>query len=135
MKKPKETAGAWDVRREISLARPLLEQDIAELTRRLELLPGLKIFEADRGGTRMTVVYDASLLSYGVLTTALEDAGFALAPGWWNAMKIRIHDFTDSNARDNATAPPPACCNKPPKQAECQPGGQRSSILAENPER
>jgi hypothetical protein len=33
---------------------------------------------------------------------------------WWTRLKASWYQYTDTNARDNANAPPAACCNKLP---------------------
>ena len=106
----------WDVRRIIRLAGALNPEDVADISQVLEALPGMSSsLQVEAGSTQITVVYDASRLDYTVVVTALEEAGFAVAKDWWNGLKARVYQFSDANARDNAKAPPPACCNKPPK--------------------
>ena len=106
----------WDVRRVIRLAGALTPEDVADIRQALEALPGMSSsLQVEAGSTQITVVYDASRLDYTVVVTALEEAGFAVAKDWWNGLKARVYQFSDANARDNAKAPSPACCNKPPK--------------------
>jgi len=110
-----KTMNTWDSKRSIRLAGPLMVEDLAALREALEALPGMNLVQAEMGNTQIRVVYDASRLDYNLVLSAIEEAGFAVRHDWWNTLKAKVYEFSDSNARDNAKAPPPACCNKPPK--------------------
>jgi len=78
-------------------------------------MPGVTRVQMEAGQSRLRVTYDASKTDYRTLGLGVEQAGLALAGGWWNHLKVRLYQFSDTNARDNAKAPPPSCCNKPPR--------------------
>ncbi len=62
------------------------------------------------------VEYDQCKVSYQQLCEHLQQQGFTLKAGWLDKLKMQWLDYIDTTARENASAPPPACCNKPPKQ-------------------
>jgi hypothetical protein len=64
---------------------------------------------------RLDVRYNASQLNYQLIAETLEKTGFPVWDNWWSRLKDNWYRFSGDNARDNAKAPPPACCNKPPK--------------------
>jgi hypothetical protein len=55
-------------------------------------------------------------MDYLTVVRLLEEQGFPPSNNWWARVKASWFQFTDSNARENANLPPPACCNKAPKK-------------------
>ncbi len=109
------SAGAWEVKRVIRL--PTLE-GAADATRAREVLaalPGVLEVEPDLERRRLTVCYDSSRLDYRTLTSTLEGVGLAPAGGLLGRIRASLWQYADTNARENAKAPPPPCCNQPPK--------------------
>ncbi len=107
--------GAWEVRR--SIAVPTLDKfgDAEKLESELAELGGVCKVVADAERHRIELCYDASRTDYQAVAAALKQAGFPPSGSWWNRLKGNWFQFTDTNAHDNASAPPPSCCNKPPK--------------------
>ncbi len=110
-----DNGNTWDVTRHIPLSKALQDKEGTELIQALEALYGVASVTVGKGNRQIRVVYDASRVDYRTLSLALEEAGFTRAHGWWNRLKAKLYAYSDANARDNAKAPPPACCNKPPK--------------------
>ncbi len=111
----KDKGNTWNVTRHIPLSRALQDGEALELMQTLENLYGVTSVVIDKGNRQICVVYDASRVDYRTLILAVEEAGLARASGWWNGLKAKLYAYSDANARENAKAPPPACCNKPPK--------------------
>ncbi len=110
-----QTTDSWVVRRHIKI--PALSQaaDAAAVVGTIGELPGIHSVTTDLDRHQILVDYDASQSSYREIKQALMDAGLPPANSWWDRMKGGWYQYTDENARENAKAPPPACCNKPPK--------------------
>jgi copper chaperone CopZ len=103
------------VRRRIELPALAGEADAKMVEQALDALPGVANATADIANHHLEVEYDAALIDYQAIMKAVESAGFPPSHSWRNRARAGIYQFMDSNARDNAKAPPPACCNKPPK--------------------
>lgn len=110
-----QTSGAWEVRRCIKI--PALSQaaDAATVVAAVGELPGVHSVITDLDQHQIVVDYDASQSSYQEIVQTLKGAGLSPANGWWDRMKGGWYQYTDENARENAKAPPPSCCNKPPR--------------------
>lgn len=111
-----KSAGFWDVCRKIRIAGLQEAADATEMTRILEALNGVKKVKPEVEKARVIICYDASRIDYKTISAALQGKGFAPAAGWWSRLKGGWYQFNDSNARENARLPPPACCNKPPPE-------------------
>ena len=103
------------VRRRIEIPALASEADAMRVEQALDALPGLANVVADIAKHHLEVRYDAAQLNYQAIIQALESAGFPPSHGWSSRLRRSVYQFLDGNARDNAKAPPPACCNKPPK--------------------
>ena len=112
---PLKPEGTWEVRR--SIAVPTLDKfgDAEKLESVLAELGGICKVVADAERHRVELRYDASCTDYQAVAAALKRAGFPPSDDWWSRLKGNWFQFTDTNAHDNASAPPPSCCNKPPK--------------------
>jgi hypothetical protein len=111
-----QAGGIWDVRRRIRVPALGHEADAAALVRVMESFNGVKEVVADAGRNRIDIRYDASVVDYQSLMAVLEEQGYPPAKNWWTSLKGNWYQFTDSNSRENANLPPPACCNKAPKK-------------------
>ncbi len=108
-------AGAWEVRRRIKVPALAHDADAMAVERNLSPLPGVRKVAADATRLQVVVLYDITGTDYQTILASLEELGFPPLDNWWSRRKMSWYQFTDSNGRDNAKAPPPACCNKPPK--------------------
>jgi copper chaperone CopZ len=107
--------GVWDVRRRIAIPSLGATSDVAGIVAALEELEGVKSVDVELEKKRIHVAYDASRIDYHSITSLLSESGFPPLNSWWANMRAKMYQFTDSNARENANAPAPPCCNKPPK--------------------
>ncbi len=107
--------GPWEVRRSISLPSMVHAADGMALERVVRAMPGVLDVASNVEKHRFVVRYNASQLNYHSIVELIEKTGFPPLDNWWSRFKGNLYRFSDDNARDNARAPPPACCNKPPK--------------------
>lgn len=106
---------AWTVRRTIRIPRLINAEDEYAIKQALRSLPGMINIKTNTKRMKITVNYDASQLNYKTITKVLIKIGMPTLNNWWSRFKGSCYHYTDSNARDNANAPAPACCNKPPR--------------------
>jgi hypothetical protein len=83
------------------------------LVARLTALDGVldAVLEQDRRKVR--VRYNAGRVGYGELEAVLADAGVLDTTRRWQRFVASWYRYLDTNARDNANAPPAACCSNP----------------------
>jgi hypothetical protein len=62
------------------------------------------------------VTYDQQVYVYSGVLNRFSEAGIMLKKGLFPGLKTFVLDHLDSVARDNANAPPPSCCSKPPRK-------------------
>jgi hypothetical protein len=82
----------------------------------IEMVPGVKCVNFDSHKRQLQIEYDLLINSYSKFNDLLivnniygkGDIKFKLQSIWY--------DYLDTTARDNAQAPPAACCNKPPRR-------------------
>ncbi len=91
------------------------EADAIIVEAKIGSLPGVRAVVADVKKHRVMVCYDVARTDYLTVIDALERAGFPPVDNWLSRRKRDWYKFTENNAKENAKAPPPACCNKPPK--------------------
>ncbi len=113
---PAQPSGAWEVTRGIKVPALRHAADAMQLTQALETSTGVHRAQAQVDKQRIVVRYDATQTDYRSIVCILEETGYPPTKNWWARMLASWYQFTDTNARDNANAPPPACCNKPPRQ-------------------
>ena len=107
--------GPWEVRRRIKLPSMKHAADGMAVERVVGEMPGVLAVLAKIDKHQVVVRYDASQLNYHSIMDTIEKTGFPPLNNWWNRFKGNWYRFFDENARENAKAPPSACCNKPPK--------------------
>lgn len=110
-----KSGGAWNVNRRINIPVLAHATDGVKIERILNEVPGVREVIVNVEKHLIVVRYDASKSDYQMIVERLENAGFPQSNSWWSRLRGSLYQFTDTNARDNAKAPPPACCNKPPK--------------------
>ncbi len=107
--------GAWEARRKIRIPALAGEAGAMALEAQVGSLPGVRAVAANVDKHQIVVRYDVTETDYLSVLDALKNSGFPAADNWWARRKRDWYEFTEGNARENAKAPPPACCNKPPK--------------------
>ena len=105
--------GAWDVRHWISIPALGHEADGNAIAAALGKLQGMRRVRAYVGRKRIRVLYDQTKLDFYLIKDQLEQVGFPMADSWWWRQKENWFQYLDTNARDNANAPPPVCCSNP----------------------
>lgn len=107
--------GVWEVRRRIQIPALVQAADTAAMESTLSTLAGFRKMAADVEKHQIIVRYDASQSDYQSIVDVLENTGFPPLDNWWGRFKGSWFEYCDTNARDNAKAPSPPCCNKPPR--------------------
>ncbi len=64
---------------------------------------------------RLKIVYDPLQMRLDYLLKLLEQQGISLAGGWLQSCRLAWYQYQDEAVCENAGAPPPACCNRPPR--------------------
>lgn len=108
-------SGPWEVRRRIKLQSMGHAADALAVEHALAELPGVVKVVADVDKQLVVVRYNASQQNYENIVETMKKTGFPPLNNWWSRFKRNWYHSSDEIARDNAHAPPPACCNKPPK--------------------
>ena len=78
--------------------------------------PAIKKVDYDNTAENLLIEYDQLLLNYTGLLAILSGLGVSYKKGLIFNIHTSWYDYLDTTARENASAPPPACCNKPPKR-------------------
>jgi len=112
---PTQPSGPLEFRRRIRVPALMHEADAITLQAKVGSLPGVRAVVVDLRQRWVMVCYDVTKSDYLAVIGALEDSGFTSEDNWFSRRKKEWYGFTETNAKDNAKAPPPACCNKPPK--------------------
>jgi len=107
--------GVWDVNRRIQIPGLVHAADGMAIERAVNAVSGVRSISMDMDKHQILVRYDASRSDYEEIVEVLENTGFPSSENWWSRVRGSWYQYSDTNARDNAKAPPPACCNKPPK--------------------
>lgn len=110
-----QNRGVWDVRRKIVIPALAGEDDPSPAIEAVEALDGVRSVSVEAEKKQLAVAYDASRIDYHSIAVSLSEAGFPPSDSWWSNLRAKMYQFTDTNARENANAPAPPCCNKPPK--------------------
>lgn len=105
----------WVVTRKIPVSLQNISGVEKGLDSALSSLPGVIEVGVDFKNLRITIEYDVTQLQYKAVLEAIVKAGGVIKDDFWFRWKQGWIEFTETNMRDNAKAPPPACCNKPPK--------------------
>ncbi|WP_273439966.1 heavy-metal-associated domain-containing protein [Sedimenticola selenatireducens] len=107
--------GTWEVLRRVGVSITNHSDNSLAVDDVVSQVTGVKNIVLDNDARELWVLYDASQVDYQAIVQALTEAGFPPIDNWWTRFKGSIYQYSDTNARVNAKAPPPACCNKSPK--------------------
>ena len=110
-----KSEGAWDVNRRITIPALVHAADGMAIERVVNTISGVRNVSINVDKHQVVVHYDASKSDYQGIVELLENTGFPLSDSLWSRVRGNWYQYSDTNARENAKALPPACCNKPPK--------------------
>ena len=82
----------------------------------LEATSGIENVLFSTGEDNLFVEYDPIKIVYSNIEEILNEQQVNRAYGFKQRLLSIWYDYLDTTARDNALAPPPACCNKPPRR-------------------
>ena len=77
--------------------------------------PAIRNVDFDRKRSVIVAEYNQLLIHYSGLLTLLSNHSINTRHSFGFSLRKSWYDYLDINTRENALAPPPACCNKPPK--------------------
>lgn len=105
---------AWEVKRRICIPglRDQAGRELAEKV--LTSIDGVEQLSVNPRKPVVVVAYLLTKTDYQSLERALAAAGLPPAADRWARFKSGWYQSLDLNGRNNASAPAPACCNKPP---------------------
>ena len=106
----------WVVKRKISVVFKEKACDDIVLERAIASFPGISYISVDTTKCEITIQYNVTRVRYYQIITEIKKAGASIKGGILSKWKQGWIEFTEINMRENAKAPPPACCNKPPKR-------------------
>ncbi len=107
--------GDWDIGHGLRIPALKSSDDAEALHALLDPLPGMHAVHADTRRRRLRLEYDASQLVWPEIAQLLQAAGYPPANTFWGRARTAWFDYVDANTRRESKAPPPACCNRPPK--------------------
>jgi hypothetical protein len=70
----------------------------------------------DSSRNSLLIEYNQILISYSSLLAILYEQHISYKKSFGFNIRKTWYDYLDENTRENALAPSPACCNKPPKR-------------------
>lgn len=82
----------------------------------LEATSGIENVSYDTNENILFVEYDPIKVTYSKIENILNDQKINRTNGVRQRLLSIWYDYLDTTARDNALAPPAACCNKPPRR-------------------
>jgi hypothetical protein len=103
-------------KRKIPIASDCKQLQIKTVSGVLETTSGIEKVLFDNSKNNLTVEYDAIKISYSRIENILSDQQINRTNGIRQRLLSIWYDYLDIAARDNALAPPAACCNKPPRR-------------------
>jgi len=108
------TRSVWEVRRRIRVPGLRDEEGRAVAEKVLTDIDGVVQVRVKAQKPVVVVDYLLTKTDYQSLERALGASGLAPAAGRWARFKSGWYQNLDLTGRDNASAPVPACCSKPP---------------------
>ncbi len=106
---------AWEACRTIHLPALSHTADTMAVEKAISEADGIIQLQINLGQKRLKVLYNTTITNFLTISELLEDIGFPPDDSRWNRFKASWYVYLDENARNNARAPAPPCCNKPPK--------------------
>ncbi len=112
------------MKKSLPISRKFSLKDCANGSPSDKLLParlldvGISNVQIDRN--KLEVTYDQQVYKFSEIVQLLLDSGFKIEKGFLYGFKSFWLDYLDTVARENASAPPPSCCNKPPRKGQAR---------------
>jgi len=97
---------AWQVKRSFK---------VASTSGQIHSLTGADTVSWNQKRDRITVLYDIRTTDYETILQQLFDAGVVVKRGFWSRWFGKMYQSSDLIGRENASARPAPCCNKPPR--------------------
>jgi hypothetical protein len=103
-------------KRKIPVSPGCRQLQVRKVTGVLEATSGIEnvLFNTNEGN--LIIECDPIKIIYSNIEKILNDQQVNRAHGFKQGLLSIWYDYLDTTARDNALAPPPACCNKPPRR-------------------
>lgn len=103
------------VKRKVALSFIGSKEPISKSISLIRNNPQIKKVDYAGADKSLLIEYDQLLLNFTGLLAILSGLGVSYKKGFIFNCRTSWYDYLDTTARENASAPPPACCNKPPK--------------------
>ena len=103
-------------KRKIPVSPGCKQLQIRKVTEVLEAASGIENVLFNTNENNLFVEYDPIKIVYSKIEEILDDQQVNRTYGFKQGLLSIWYDYLDTTARDNALAPPPACCNKPPRR-------------------
>ena len=100
------------LKRQLRLRRPLEADEAMRIRERLEQLEGLEEYRIE--GRQLRLRYDPLKVDLKHILQQLEECRTPLDHHWLQKCLRAWYQYQDEAVCENAGAPPPACCNRPP---------------------
>jgi len=110
-----ETPAQNRITRVLSLSGRGRDDDVQAALKQLAETPGVDKLRFEQGAKAIIITYDQLRLSYVDLVKILQGMSVQAKAGFRSRLRVFWFDYLDTIARENAAAPPAACCNKPPR--------------------
>jgi hypothetical protein len=103
-------------KRKIPVSPGCKQLQIRKVTDVLEATSGIENVLFNTSEDNLFVEYNPIKIVYSNIEEILDDQQVNRAHGFKQGLLSIWYDYLDTTARDNALAPPPACCNKSPRR-------------------
>jgi hypothetical protein len=103
-------------KRKIPIAPGCGQLQIKTISGVLEATSGIGHVSYDNNANTLSIEYDLLKISYTQIENILSDRQLNRIKSIRQRLLSIWYDYLDTTARDNALAPPAACCNKPPRR-------------------
>ena len=104
------------IKRKFLIAPGCKQLQIKNILSVLEVTSGIKNVSYEDNENVISVEYDPIKIGYSKIESILNDQKIDRANSVRQKLLSIWYDYLDTTARDNALAPPAACCNKPPRR-------------------
>ena len=103
-------------KRKIAVSSNCRQLQVEKASDILEATSGIKNVLFDTIENNLSVEYNPVKIIYSDIEKILNDLQINRTHGFKQGLLLIWYDYLDTTARDNALAPPAACCNKPPRR-------------------